>query len=190
MLRHPNFLRYIDSAESETSIQLATEPVVPLSKALEKDANDLGISWGIHQIAKGIEFLVQQSLIHRNICLSSVFVDKAGEWKLAGLELLHAEADSIDTVIKMPSSTAKYAPPETRGGSSGNVKLGAADMWALGCLIWEVYNGELQRPEALKKVQSIPQKLLEPFVKLISANPRSRPSPTKFLKEARTKLLE
>ena len=88
----------------------------------------------------------------------------------------------------MPSSTAKYAAPETRGGgSSGSTKLGAADMWSLGCLIWEVYNGELQRPEALKKVQSIPKKLLEPFVKLISANPRSRPSPTKFLKEARTK---
>ena len=60
-------------------------------------------------------------------------------------------------------------------------------MWALGCLIWEVYNGELERPAELKTIDEIPPKLLRPFIKLISSNPKSRPSPKKFITEARNK---
>jgi hypothetical protein len=45
--------------------------------------------------------------------------------------------------LALPS---KYAPPELRGGTGGSRvgKLGSADMWGLGCLIWEVYNGASQ----------------------------------------------
>jgi hypothetical protein len=44
-----------------------------------------------------------------------------------------------------------------------------------------VFNGELPRPEKLTDVNNIPKKLLEPFVKLIGANPKSRPSPANFI---------
>eukprot|EP00039_Didymoeca_costata_P001736 m.54695 g.54695 ORF g.54695 m.54695 type:complete len:783 (+) comp10943_c0_seq1:194-2542(+) len=183
MLRHPNFVRYIDSVEGETKIILATEPVVPLSKALDDNRNELAVSWGIHQIAKGIEFLVERSMVHGQIQLSSIFVDKAGEWKLGGLELLTAETDTEEVTTYTPDG--KYAPPETRTGNTKPGKKWAADMWGLGCLIWEVYNNELPRAESLRDVDNIPETLLEPFVKLISANPRSRPSPTSFLSEAK-----
>ena len=182
-MRTGRLQRYIDSAESPETIQVVIEPVTPLLTALTSDKNDLGNSWGIHQVAKAIAFLVEQGMAHHNICISSVFVDKAGEWKLGGLELLTAESDAPGATVGGLSTPAKYAPPE----GSDSQQSGPGDMWALGCLIWEVYNGELPKPELLKRVAEIPKKLLEPFVKLISANPRSRPSPKKFLSEARGK---
>jgi hypothetical protein len=37
-----------------------------------------------------IGFLTEQTMQHRNVCIKSVFVDKAGEWKLGGLECVPA----------------------------------------------------------------------------------------------------
>ena len=79
LVRWVSQIRYVDSQETDTVIQLATEPVTPLEIALREDHNMLGISWGIHQVAKALEFLSGQFLLHRNIRLSSVFCDRAGE---------------------------------------------------------------------------------------------------------------
>ena len=40
-------------------------------------------------------------------------------------------------------------------------------MWGFGCLIWEVYNGPLARPEQLKIVEALPKPLLPQYVLLI-----------------------
>ncbi|XP_065831722.1 N-terminal kinase-like protein isoform X1 [Oscarella lobularis] len=77
--RHPNVIKFIDGMETETTLTVATEPVTPLEEFLrQKDGkNELEISWGLHQISKGLTFLSEDcSLVHGNICLSSVFVDQ------------------------------------------------------------------------------------------------------------------
>ena len=61
----------------------------------------------------------------------------------------------------------------------------SADMWGLGCLIWEVFNGSLSRTGSLKSVGKIPKNLVPDYVQLVSANPKSRPNPAKFLQECR-----
>lgn len=59
----------------------------------------------------------------------------------------------------------------------------SADMWGLGCLIWEVFNGSLSRTGSLKSVGKIPKNLVPDYVQLVGANPKSRPNPAKFLQE-------
>lgn len=61
----------------------------------------------------------------------------------------------------------------------------SADMWGLGCLIWEVFNGSLSRTGSLKSVGKIPKNLVPDYVQLVGANPKSRPNPAKFLQECR-----
>lgn len=61
----------------------------------------------------------------------------------------------------------------------------SADMWGLGCLIWEVFNGCLSRTGSLKAVGKIPKHLIPDYVQLVGANPKSRPNPAKFLQECR-----
>ena len=58
-------------------------------------------------------------------------------------------------------------------------------MWGLGCLVWEVYNGSLPRASSLKSVGKIPKPLLADYAELVSANPKSRPNPAKFLEACR-----
>jgi ribosomal protein S15P/S13E len=75
--------RYIDSVVNEKQIMVVTERVTPLAEHLSEDRNVLAISWGLHQIAKAIGFLVDSQMTHCNICLSSIFVDGSGEWKVS-----------------------------------------------------------------------------------------------------------
>ena len=60
-------------------------------------------------------------------------------------------------------------------------------MWCLGCLILEVFNGSLQKSSSLKSVGKIPGNLLSHYGELVSANPKNRPNPTKFLTQCKSK---
>ena len=61
---------------------------------------------------KALGFLSKDcSLVHRGICLSSVFVDGAGEWKLGGVEWMHAHGDS-PVPPKTLELLQRYDPPE------------------------------------------------------------------------------
>lgn len=193
-LRHPNIVRYIDALESDAVIYLVTEPVQPLEVLLsevESSKADLAISWGIHQITAGLSFLTNDcSFIHGNVCMASVFVDIAGEWKLGGVDYLKPVDPPSNTeepdLPRLPVLQV-YEPPEGRKYSKGNKKAEkwSADMWGLGCLIWEVFNGPLSRTGSLKSVGKIPKNLVTDYVQLVGANPKSRPNPAKFLQECR-----
>ena len=97
-LRHPNIVTYVDGLESEKFVYIATEYVTPLSTYLDKiediEESSMAISWGLHQVVNGLSFLINQvNLIHNNVCLSSIFIDRAGEWKLFGLEYMFSGED-------------------------------------------------------------------------------------------------
>ncbi|XP_067680899.1 N-terminal kinase-like protein [Haliotis asinina] len=187
-LRHPNFLTFLDGIETDKVIYFATEAVTPLETHLNNNdgdaKNELAISWGLHQIVKGLSFLVNDcNLIHNNVCMASVFVDQAGEWKLGGVEYMYPAvgAESIPPVKILPI-LEKYDPPEKvemKRGIRGD--KWSSDMWGLGCLIWEVFNGTLPRTSALKSLGKIPKSLVPNYCELVGANPKSRPNPAKFM---------
>ncbi|XP_069327667.1 N-terminal kinase-like protein isoform X13 [Eulemur rufifrons] len=157
-LRHPNILAYIDGLETEKCLHVVTEAVTPLGMYLKArveagDLKELEISWGLHQIVKALSFLVNDcSLIHNNVCMASVFVDRAGEWKLGGLDYMYsAQGNGEGPPRKGIPELEQYDPPELADSSGRVVKeKWSADMWRLGCLIWEVFNGPLPRAAALR----------------------------------------
>ncbi|XP_044304747.1 N-terminal kinase-like protein isoform X2 [Varanus komodoensis] len=190
-LRHPNILSYIDGLETEKCLYVVTEPVMPLSAYLESRAagrglNELEISWGLHQIVKALSFLVNDChLIHNNMCASAVFVDRAGEWKLGGLEYMHSAQGDIAVPRKGVPELEKYDAPEITDSSKSTGEKWSADMWRLGCLIWEVFNGPLPRSSSLRSLGKIPKALVPHYCELVGANPKLRPSPAKFLQNCR-----
>ncbi|MPC15742.1 N-terminal kinase-like protein [Portunus trituberculatus] len=53
----------------------------------------------------------------------------------------------------------------------------AADMWGLGCLVWETFNGTLDQSINLKNTSKIPKSLVPTYTRLVGASPTSRPNP-------------
>uniref|UniRef100_A0A7N5ZQA8 N-terminal kinase-like protein n=1 Tax=Anabas testudineus TaxID=64144 RepID=A0A7N5ZQA8_ANATE len=193
-LRHPNILAYVDGLETEKSLYLVTEQVIPLAihlkaQAEKGGAGELEISWGLHQIVKALSFLVNDChLLHNNLGMWAVFVDRAGEWKLGALD--HVAPEQGDpSGVSLPAPKAvypdmeKYDPPEM-SNSSG--EKWAGEVWRLGCLIWEVFNGPLPRTSSLRSLGKIPKALVPHYCELVGANPRARPNPARFLQNCRT----
>ncbi|XP_058506329.1 N-terminal kinase-like protein [Solea solea] len=192
-LRHPNILAYVDGLDTEKSLYLVTEQVTPLAVHLKAQpekgrCGELEISWGLHQIVKALSFLVNDChLLHNNLGVCSVFVDRAGEWKLGALDHVAPEqGDPSGVSLPAPKDVypdmEKYDPPEM---PNSNGEKWAGEVWRLGCLIWEVFNGPLPRTTSLRSLGKIPKTLVPHYCELVGANPRARPNPARFLQNCR-----
>jgi len=188
-LRHPNVISYVDSVENASVIYVVTEWVSPLrSRLAEIQKTPVALSWGLHQVAKSLDFLNNScNLIHNNISLGAIFVDKAGEWKLGGFEFMYSEAPGVLPPVKILPCLEKYEPPERSTAQLKKTEKWSTDVWGLGCLVWEIFNGELVRNTSLKSPGKIPKNLVTNYAELVSANPRSRPAPASFLSTCRLK---
>jgi SCY1-like protein 1 len=111
--------------------------------------------------------------------VSSVFVDLSGEWKLSGVEFMYSFADG-NPPVKNLEQLKKYSPPESTKGTR-KVEKWSTDMWGLGCLIWEMFNGPLAQSSNLKNTSKLPKNLVSHYCELVSANPMSRPNPSTLL---------
>ncbi|XP_052057692.1 N-terminal kinase-like protein isoform X1 [Mytilus californianus] len=193
-LRHPNILTFLDGIETDKVIYFATEPVTPLETYIrecssEGSTNELAISWGLHQVVKGLSFLINDcNLIHNNVCISSIFVDSAGEWKLGGVDYMYPASGQDSTPpVKILPMLEKYDPPEKIDLRKGMMaKKWSSDMWGVGCLIWEVFNGPLPQTSSLKAFGKIPKSLVPNYCELVSANPNTRPNPAKLIQVCRS----
>ncbi|XP_071783226.1 N-terminal kinase-like protein [Centroberyx gerrardi] len=192
-LRHPNILAYVDGLETEKSLYLVTEQVTPLAAHLKAQAEkggsgELEVSWGLHQIVKAVSFLVNDChLLHNNLGVWAVFVDRAGEWKLGALDhVVPEQGDPSGASLPAPKAVypdmEKYDPPETPNNTG---EKWAGEVWRLGCLIWEVFNGPLPRASSLRSLGKIPKALVPHYCELVGANPRARPNPARFLQNCR-----
>ncbi|KAM9377348.1 N-terminal kinase-like protein [Pholidichthys leucotaenia] len=192
-LRHPNILAYVDGLETDKSLYLVTEQVTPLAVHLKAQAEkggvgELEISWGLHQIVKALSFLVNDChLLHNNLGIWAVFVDRAGEWKLGALDHVTPEqGDPSGVSLPAPNTVypdmEKYDPPEMSNTSG---EKWAGEVWRLGCMIWEVFNGPLPRSSSLRSLGKIPKNLVPHYCELVGANPRARPNPARFLQNCR-----
>ncbi|KPP66060.1 N-terminal kinase-like protein-like, partial [Scleropages formosus] len=192
-LRHPNILAYVDGLETEKCLYVVTEPITPLTAHLKAQAErggsgELEVSWGLHQIVKALSFLVNDChLLHNNLGVWAVFVDRAGEWKLGGLD--HVTPEQGDPSLPPRRSNPdmeKYDPPEGLNGSGKAAgEKWSGDVWRLGCLIWEVFNGPLPRASSLRSLGKIPKQLVPHYCELVGANPKARPNPARFLQNCR-----
>ncbi|XP_039958589.1 N-terminal kinase-like protein isoform X1 [Bactrocera neohumeralis] len=191
-LRHPSILQYLDSFETDKTLYIATEAVEPLGTHIEKLAShgpqkDLYLAWGVFQITRALSFLNNDgNLRHNNVCVWSVFVNSSGEWKLGSLEYVSPADGNPMPPIKVPPALEVYDPPEKNDQS----KLKAAtkcsvDMWGLGCLVWESFNGPLKMRSNLKDIDNIPKSLQTLYCELVGASPSNRPNPADIITRCR-----
>ncbi|XP_017076356.1 N-terminal kinase-like protein isoform X2 [Drosophila eugracilis] len=191
-LRHPSILQYLDSLETDKMLYVATEAVDPLGSYFAKLGSDnvqkgLYLAWGIFQITRALSFLNNDgNLRHNNVSAWSVFVNASGEWKLGSLEYVSAADGNPMPPAKIPVTLEVYDSPEKNDQS----KLKAAtkcsvDMWGLGCLVWEAFNGVLKQRSNLKDLEHIPKSLQSLYCELVGASPSNRPNPADIITRCR-----
>uniref|UniRef100_U5EYR2 N-terminal kinase-like protein n=1 Tax=Corethrella appendiculata TaxID=1370023 RepID=U5EYR2_9DIPT len=191
-LRHPSILQYLDSVETEKVLYIATELVEPLGAHINKldsegPQRDLYLAWGIFQITRALSFLNNDgNLRHNNVSVWSVFVNTSGEWKLGGLEYVSPADTAPISPIKIPPALEVYDPPEKSDLNKlrSSTKC-SSDMWGLGCLVWEAFNGPLKARGNLKDLSSIPKTLTSLYMELVGASPATRPNPADVITKCR-----
>ncbi|XP_062700998.1 N-terminal kinase-like protein isoform X1 [Aedes albopictus] len=191
-LRHPSILQFLDSLETDKVLYVATEQVEPLGTYCERQAGDgpqrdLYLAWGIFQITRALSFLNNDgNLRHNNVSAWSVLVNASGEWKLGGLEYVSSTDTSAAPPIKIPPALEIYDPPEKNDANKlKSMTKCSTDMWGLGCLVWEAFNGPLRSRSNLKDIASIPKSLAPLYCELVGASPASRPNPADVITKCR-----
>ncbi|CAF2594523.1 unnamed protein product [Rotaria sp. Silwood2] len=191
-LRHPNILIYLDSVETDKYVYVVTEKAVPLEtylNELKSNINEtnfnnehlLEIAWGLQQICRVLTFLHDDcKLSHGNINTNTIFVDtKSCDWKLGCLEFVQSiNENQIHLPSKYLPACQRYEPPSKKGGDSQK----ARDIWFIGTLIWEIFNGNgATSATSYRQLGSIPRPLSAAYGDLINPNPSLRSSFDKLL---------
>eukprot|EP00095_Tigriopus_kingsejongensis_P012694 maker-scaffold22_size673200-snap-gene-5.35 protein:Tk12694 transcript:maker-scaffold22_size673200-snap-gene-5.35-mRNA-1 annotation:"hypothetical protein TcasGA2_TC008834" len=186
-LRHPAILAFLESQEIDgVSVSLATERVSVLSAHLDEldrdglrgTIRDQYLGWGLYQVLMGVHFLTHDAqLRHNGLFGDAIYVNKAGDWKLFALDRVLPTSETSLPAARLPA-LAKYDSPEVSDPSKARASTPwSRDMWGVGIVIWEVFNGPLPAAKSLGQLGQIPKKLSGLYMELVAANPGKRPNP-------------
>ncbi len=189
--RHPNVLKLLDSAETNSSVYIAVEKATPLYKVLAQSEDKRAtpqrqdwIVWGLSSIVSALKFLnADAASTHGNLRPESIFITAAGEWKLAGFEALtpHAEAPHglLFTQASLLPDANRYAPPEVRQNGwnvLSSMDSTLLDSYALALVAIEAFNGPLppQTGTAPPPRGHVPQQLYSALQRMLVPNAKTR----------------
>ena len=175
-LRHPSVVTFVNAISETASVTIATEPVVPLLfhlSSLPDDVTDDYRSWGVAQVFRSVGFLHEAGLVHACLHSGCVFVTPGLDWKLFGFEMTRRSSE-VGGPPSFPPNLYAYSPPDRQCTPK-------SDVWGLGTIIWEIFNGRLNSRSQLSKLGKIPDKLSSTYVTLVAKGPSDRPDPAETL---------
>lgn len=189
--RHPNVLKLLDSAETNSSVYIAVEKATPLYKVLQQSEDKRAtpqrqdwIVWGLSSIVNAVKFLnVDAASTHGNLRPESIFISASGEWKLAGFEVLTPHAEAPHGLLFSQGSLIpdgnRYAPPEVKqNGWSvlANMDSTLLDSYSLALVAVEAFNGPLppQNGTTAPPRGHVPQALYTVLQRMLVPNAKTR----------------
>ncbi|KAL4888450.1 armadillo-type protein [Aspergillus ambiguus] len=192
-LRHPGVIKVLDTIETETSIYIITERVVPLSwHVRRRSLSEETCKWGLYTVASTLKFINEDAAsVHGVVRASSIYASESGEWKLGGFDVLSSMNDEnavIYTYGSLVPDAARYTPPEVVKGGWDIIKrhpLSAVDAYGLGILIFEVFNGSFMGGDQVGKTTNVPPSMHQSYKRLCTANPKLRLSPAHFVEQGK-----
>ncbi|GAC95276.1 protein kinase [Pseudozyma hubeiensis SY62] len=189
--RHPDVLKLLDSAETNTSVYIAVEKATPLYKVLAQSEDKRAtpqrqdwIVWGLSSIVNAVKFLnVDAASTHGNLRPESIFISASGEWKLGGFDVLTPNAEAPHGLLFTQGSLIpdgnRYAPPELKQNGwnvLANMDSTLFDSYALALVAIEAFNGPLppQNGTAAPPRGHVPQQLYAALQRMLVPNAKTR----------------
>lgn len=193
-LSHPNILEYFGGGEQDGQLFFVMELVRggTLKELLAKTGT---LSWKeavevSRQIAAALQHAHNHGIIHRDLKPGNVFITHSGELKLGDFGIARDTHEQDLTDAGLTVGTYSYMAPELVRGDKG--LTGQVDLYALGCLIFEVLTGRppflgdnfaqifdqhlhAMPPRASDLGAHCPEKLEMLIQHLLKKNPEDRP---------------
>lgn len=97
-----------------------------------------------YQIAKGLEYLHSQGIVHRNINPENIVFDS--EFRPKIIDFTQSKKLNSGERRKSVFGMFEYMAPEVANQDGYNSKC---DVWSLGCLMYEIFEGKVIREAAI-----------------------------------------
>ncbi|MEM6797979.1 MAG: serine/threonine-protein kinase [Planctomycetota bacterium] len=201
-LDHPNIVRHCECGIHDDKLFLAMELVSSgtLNDVLKKRGP---LPWRVAteaaiQICDALTHAHEQGVIHRDLKPANLFLSGEGEVKVGDFGLARDLHQSRLTVEGQTVGTCKYMAPEQVQGK-GDL-TGAVDLYALGCLLFEMLSGRApfdgatlvevfekhlfaDPPNVASVAPSTPPTLAQVVQNLLAKKPEDRPADAAAAKE-------
>ncbi len=192
-LRHPRCLRALALARDDNHVYVAYPYVAgrTLRDALRNGAVD---DWGAveagAQVLEALAHAHSKGVVHRDVKPANVMLEEGDEVSVRLLDFGLAQLEQADTLTAfgdVPGTLAYIAPERLAGEET----TGAADVWAVGVLLWESLAGRhpfwaVSPLETARRIEQgaqplaevrpdLPRELTRAVDRMLSTDPRKRP---------------
>jgi eukaryotic-like serine/threonine-protein kinase len=141
-LRHPSCLRAYAFARDARNVYIAYEyiPGNTFREAIRAgELNDAAAIAACAEICDALAHAHAEGILHRDVKPSNVLLGADGRAKLLDFGLARmAEAETLTAQGDVPGTLAYIAPERLAGEDA----TGAADVWAIGVMLWEALAGQ------------------------------------------------
>lgn len=182
MLRHPNIVSLKEAFRRKGKLNLVFEYVEKnLLEVLEERPRGLDVDIVrrfVYQLCKSIDFCHQNGIIHRDIKPENLLINPDHSLRLCdfGFSRTVQQGHSLSNEsLTSYVATRWYRAPELLVGT--NRYTTAVDLWAIGCIMGELFSGEALFPgdseiDQLHIIQEIIGPLIPEHLQLFVNNPR------------------
>ncbi len=193
-LRHPRCLRALALARDDRHVYVAYPYVEgrTLRDALRAGAvDDWSAVEAAAQVLEALDHAHSKGVVHRDVKPANIMLEDGDEVSVRLLDFGLAQlehADTLTAVGDVPGTLAYIAPERLAGADA----TGAADVWAVGVLLWEALAGRhpfwaVSPLETARRVgegaqqlaelrPDLPRELCRTVDRMLSVSPRKRPS--------------
>lgn len=138
ILKHPNIVKYHGFVKNSTSLNVFLEycsggSLRQLYKRKKSGLPETDIIKFVKSILKGLNYLHEQGVVHRDVKAANVLITETGEIKLADFGVATKVTNQHQSVVGTPN----WMAPETVLGGEGLCT--ASDIWSLGATTIELF---------------------------------------------------
>lgn len=148
-LSHPNLVQFYGVYEEASQRYLVMEFCEggTLQSTLEKDQLSWSYRWQwALEITRGLAYLHEQGVLHRDLKAENILLDRYGRAKLADLGVAQVDAllqGKEAHVVEVGLQDRKFIAPETI--ANPNISNKKTDVYALGFVFWQLATGKVPR---------------------------------------------
>jgi serine/threonine protein kinase len=204
-LSHPNIVQVYDAGRLGERFFLAMEWVEGENLAQILSKRKLSLRGVIHagrQICAALDHAHRRHIVHRDLKPSNLLWTPENRIKLTDFGLARALEESLNQVLTRPAGTPYYMAPEQIRGQAID---GRADLYALGCVLFEmlcnrlpfagggssVYHHLNTAPEDPARVrEDVPPALARLILGCLAKDPQQRPASASTVGKALAELTD